>query len=62
MDVKETYTIKEVAELLSISNKTAYKLIKENRFAVVRIGRVIRVSKKSFDNWLNNVANTNHSD
>ncbi|ELZ4685536.1 helix-turn-helix domain-containing protein [Enterococcus faecalis] len=62
MDVKETYTIKEVAELLSISNKTAYKLIKENRFAVVRIGRVIRVSKKSFDNWLNNAANTNHSD
>ncbi|HGZ4935182.1 helix-turn-helix domain-containing protein [Enterococcus faecalis] len=62
MGVKETYTIKEVAELLSISNKTAYKLIKENRFAFVRIGRVIRVSKKSFDNWLNNVANTNHSD
>lgn len=53
---KETYTIKEIAKILNISNKSAYSLVHENVFSHVRIGRTIRISKKSFDQWLNNFA------
>ncbi|MEQ7064881.1 MULTISPECIES: helix-turn-helix domain-containing protein [Enterococcus] len=53
---KETYSINEIAQILDISNKTAYSLVHENLFRHVRIGKIIRISKKSFDQWLNNFA------
>lgn len=56
--VKETYSIREIAKILDISNKSAYSLVRENFFRHVRIGRTIRISKKSFDQWLNNFADT----
>lgn len=56
--VKETYSINEIAKILDISNKSAYSLIHENFFRYVRIGRTIRISKKSFDQWLNDFADT----
>ena len=31
---------------------TAYQLVKQEEFRIVRIGNAIRVSKKSFDEWL----------
>lgn len=52
---KETYTVKEVSEILGVCTKTTYRLVKEEFFPVVKVGRVIRISKKSFDNWLNNL-------
>jgi len=55
-ETKETYSINEIAQILDISNKTAYSLVQENLFRHVRIGRIIRISKKSFDQWLNNFA------
>jgi excisionase family DNA binding protein len=54
--VKETYSISEIAKILDISNKSAYSLIHENFFRYVRIGRTIRISRKSFDQWLNDFA------
>lgn len=47
-----TYTVDEIAAMLGISRSSAYKLVKQNDFSVVRIGNSIRVSKKSFDAWL----------
>lgn len=47
-----TYTVDEIAEMLGISRSSAYKLVKQDDFSVVRIGNSIRVSKKSFDAWL----------
>ena len=54
-DNKKTYTVAEIADMLSIGRTSAYNLVKENHFKVVKIGASIRVSKKSFDNWLNNL-------
>jgi len=51
---KRTYLVKEIAEMLNISTTTAYAIVKEGVFKSVRIGTTIRVSKKSFDEWLNN--------
>ena len=47
------YKVSEIAELLQIGRVEAYRLVKEDRFRVVRIGRCIRIPKNSFDAWLN---------
>jgi excisionase family DNA binding protein len=38
--------------MLGISDKVAYTLVKSGQFKYVRVGRAIRVSKSSFDSWL----------
>lgn len=52
---RRTYTVMEVAHMLGIGRSTAYLLIKENNFRIVRIGSAIRISKQSFDEWLNSL-------
>lgn len=49
---KRTYTVTEIQDILGVSQPTIYNLIKQNLFHCVKIGRAIRVSKKSFDEWL----------
>ena len=49
---KRTYTVDEIQDILSISKPSAYNLVKSGLFRYVRIGGSIRVSKKSFDEWL----------
>lgn len=51
---KRTYTVDEIQDILGISQPTAYALIKKKCFHSIRIGRNIRVSKASFDAWLDN--------
>ena len=52
---KKTYSVLEIAEILQISKSKAYELCRQPDFKVVRLGRTIRISKASFDNWLNNL-------
>lgn len=52
---KKTYTVEEIAEQLGVSKKVAYSLVKSGQFSYVRVGRAIRVSKVSFDKWLNQI-------
>lgn len=49
---RRTYKVEDIAEILNIGRTSAYNLVKEGHFKVVRIGNAIRVSKKSFDEWL----------
>lgn len=49
---RRTYTVEEVADILGIGRSSAYNLVKEGHFKTVRIGTSIRVSRKSFDEWL----------
>ena len=49
---RRTYTVDEIANILSITRGTAYNLVKEGLFKSVRIGTSIRISKQSFDEWL----------
>ena len=49
---KRTYTVDEIQDILGISRTSAYNLVKKNYFRCVRIGGTIRISKKSFDEWL----------
>ncbi len=49
---KRTYTVEEIAEILSIGKAAAYGLVKSGCFHIVKIGKAIRISKRSFDSWL----------
>lgn len=49
---KRTYTVSEIQDILGIGRNAAYSIVKRGLFRIVRIGSTIRVSKKSFDAWL----------
>ena len=51
---KRTYSVDEVREILGISRRKAYELCNSNLFKVIHVGRVLRISKASFDFWLDN--------
>ena len=47
------YTVKEVAQMLAISQRAAYNLCNSTtEFRVLRAGGSIRIPKDSFDAWL----------
>ena len=46
------YTIEDIMIILGISKPTAYNLLKKEYFRYVKIGRGYRISRKSFDDWL----------
>ena len=50
--MKTTYTVKEIQEILQVSAPTAYKLAKSGVFKAVKFDNTIRISKESFDKWL----------
>ena len=47
-----TYTVNDVARILGVSRTQAYRLVQEGLFKSVRIGNAIRISKRSFDEWM----------
>lgn len=49
---KRTYTVNEIQDILGVGKNAAYAAVKSGEFRVVKIGGSIRVSKKSFDAWL----------
>ncbi len=51
---KKTYRVEEIAVLLDIGRASAYELVKQGVFRTVKIGKSLRISKKSFHEWLDN--------
>lgn len=49
---KRTYSVQEIAEILQISRSMAYNLCKQSLFKTVKVGKYVRVSNPSFDDWL----------
>lgn len=49
---KRIYTVEEIQDILGVSKTSAYNLVKSNAFHSVKIGDHYRISKKSFDKWL----------
>lgn len=55
---KRSYTVKEIQDILGISRKTVYDLLKRKEFKWVQLtGGIYRISKKSFDSWLDDMEN-----
>jgi len=52
---KRCYTVEELQAILCVSRPTVYSLLKRNEFRWFQIGGgKYRISKKSFDEWLDN--------
>ena len=50
---KKTCTVMEIQEILGISRPTVYNLLKKREFRWIQVGGgKYRISKKSFDEWL----------
>ena len=50
---KLVYTVEEIAQMMSISLRSAYNLCSSTtEFRVLRVGGSIRIPKDSFDAWL----------
>ncbi|WP_195306847.1 helix-turn-helix domain-containing protein, partial [Flavonifractor plautii] len=43
---RRTYTVDDIAQILGIGRTSAYILVKEGHFKIVRIGNAIRISKR----------------
>ena len=52
MPQSRTYTVNDIAAILGIGHATAYKLANSGLFKTIRIGNMIRISRKSFEDWL----------
>ena len=50
----ETYTPKQISEILRLSPRCVYSQLKNtDAFRVITIGKNVRIHKQSFDNWYN---------
>jgi len=55
ISTRKTYTVKEVAQILNMSERTIYHLCSNTtNFRVLKIGKSIRIHKESFDKWFYN--------
>ena len=53
MPEKRCYTVREIQEILDVSRPTVYALLKKKEFRWIQLdGGKYRISKKSFDDWL----------
>ena len=52
MPQSRTYTLNDIADILGIGRASAYKLANSGAFKTIRIGNMIRISRKSFEDWL----------
>ena len=54
---KRVYTVDEIIDILGIGKNAAYTLVNSGVFHSVKIGGHYRISKKSFDQWLDDSLN-----
>ena len=61
MREKRCYSVRDLQEMLGISKPAVYELIKRKEFHWVMIGGRYKISKRSFDEWLDGSFERNQS-
>jgi excisionase family DNA binding protein len=60
---KKFYTVQEATSMLGISEKELMRFIDEKKIPVLKVGRALRISQESIDNFLgNSKANDSEAD
>ena len=49
---RQTMTVKELMAFLGIGRVTAYKLVNENGFPSIRIGRKVLIDREGLQAWI----------
>ncbi len=55
-DEKKLYTIREVSEIVGISESEIIRMVMLKKLTVIRLGKAIRISEEALDEFLNNFA------
>ncbi len=53
-------TVQEVSGYLRVSRASVYRLVKERKIPVSRIGKHLRFRKRIIDEWLTHMEKKNH--
>lgn len=63
MDIEESLTALEVAELLKITKNTVYELVKRGELPGYKVGKKLRIDKTDVESYINNqkVTKSNNS-
>lgn len=59
MNNKKVYSVAEIQKILGLGRSKTYYFLEEvykvqQPFRVIKIGKLYRIPKESFDNWLDN--------
>ena len=46
------FTVNDISSILGIGRGSAYKLANSGLLKTIRIGNIVRISRKSFEDWL----------
>ena len=46
------FTVNDISSILGIGRASAYKLANSGLLKTIRIGNIVRISRKSFEDWL----------
>ena len=60
-DLPLVLNVADIQRIMGISRMSAYELVHTPGFPAVRSGRLIKVSKRAFFDWLDNSGNQNES-
>ena len=52
MPQSRTYTVNDIAAIFSIGRSSAYKPANRGLLTTIRVGNIVRISRKSFEDWL----------
>lgn len=61
MNGKRCYSVGDLQEMLGISKPAVYELLKRREFHWVMIGGRYKISKRSFDEWLDGSFDTDQA-
>ena len=61
MNGKRCYSVGDLQEMLGISKPAVYELLKRKEFHWVMIGGRYKISKRSFDEWLDGSFDTDQA-
>ena len=55
-EMPDVMTVLDVAEVMGISRNSAYELVHSKGFPKVTVGKMYRIPKVRFEQWLNSAA------
>lgn len=60
MEIEEYLTVEEIAEILKIGKKKAYKLVGQADFPKIKLGKAYRIPKKKFNEFMEHLLYTDY--
>lgn len=50
---KLVLSVKDIQDIMGISRGAAYALVNSGKFSTIRVGKLIKISRVVFEDWIN---------